>query len=109
MTNNPRCNGLILVGTGSMLTLFFAAMIGLLTQVLVEDLSPTGIGPVTAACYYLLGAIWLALSVMFVRSGIWQIKHRRRDFVVAGLVQRLIPWIVGLGIFTPLFGLLFNL
>ncbi len=103
MTTNHRLNGFLLAGAGSMLTLCCSGLLGLLTINLFRDLSPSGIGPVTAACSYLLGCIFLALSIVLVRTGVRQIKYRRRDFAVVHLTQQLIPAIVGLGAITPVF------
>lgn len=99
----------MLVTSGAMLTFFSAGFLGLLTQLLVKDLSPTGIGPITAACAYLFGAIFLTLSLGSIRSGIWQIRNRRRDVHRADQVMLMIPWILGLGVVAPLFNLLFGL
>lgn len=109
MTTNHRFNGFLLAGAGSMLTLFCSGLLGLLTMNLFRDLSPSGIGPVTAACSYVLVGIFLALSVAFVRSGIWQIKYRRRNEAANDIVQRMIPFIIGLGVCTPLFRFLFEI
>lgn len=109
MTTDHRLNGVLFAATGSGLTLFFAGLLGVLTVILFNDLSPTGIGPVTAACSYLLGCIFLALSIVLVRTGVRQIKYRRRDFAVVHLTQQLIPAIVGLGAITPVFCIFFHI
>ncbi len=43
MTTNHRLNGFLLAG-----------LLGMLTVILLNHLSPTRIGPATAGCYYLI-------------------------------------------------------